>query len=75
MNEPVRVLVHWRPEKMVHLPSSTRYITAARFPDHDAEWPEEAWSIAIEFADAEASHAPSFEATDASSSSRHLGRG
>jgi hypothetical protein len=45
----VKVYVQWSPEKMASLPSSNTYITVAKFPEDAANWPNEAWSVILEF--------------------------
>lgn len=44
----VNVLVHWQPDKLIHLPRSFKYITIAKFQE-DINWQNEAWSIVVEF--------------------------
>jgi hypothetical protein len=63
MHSPVKVLVTWCPEKMKRLPSSHQYVTVAKFADNTDNWHGESWSVAIEFASSQISHAESFEAT------------
>ena len=63
MHDPVKVLVTWSTEKMKQLPSSSQYVTVAKF-DEDADgWQGELWSVVIEFESPETSHAESFKAT------------
>jgi hypothetical protein len=45
----VKVYVQWSPEKMADLPSSNTYTTVAKFPEDAADWPNEAWSVILEF--------------------------
>jgi hypothetical protein len=63
MHNPVKVLVTWCPEKMKRLPSSRQYVTAAKFVGDADDWHGQSWSVVIEFASPEISHAESFEAT------------
>ncbi|WP_157903135.1 hypothetical protein [Cupriavidus malaysiensis] len=63
MRESVKVHVQWLPEKMVNLPSSNTYSTVAKFPEDAATWPNEAWSVVLEFDSPEIAHAVSFNAT------------
>jgi hypothetical protein len=63
MHNPVKVLVTWCPEKMLHLPSSCQYMTVAKFAGDTDGWQGDSWSVAIEFPSPETSHAESFEAT------------
>jgi hypothetical protein len=63
MNRGVKVQVKWASDKMKQgLPSSKCYSTVAKFPD-DHDWPENSWSIVLEFESPEIAHAKSFEAT------------
>jgi hypothetical protein len=63
MNKRVSVKVDWSADKMTRLPSSGSYMTVAKFAEDGNSWPEEAWSVIIEFDPPERSHAPSFQAT------------
>jgi len=42
------VLVHWSDEKSKKLPVSGQYITVARFPEDEASWPSQAWSVELQ---------------------------
>lgn len=62
MNTPVNVNVAWADNKKERLPTSSAYITVAKFAEDSELWPSEGWSIVLEFKH-ENSIARSFEAT------------
>jgi len=44
--------MNWRSQEMggrVKPPSGSQYITVARFDDEKDKWPDEAWSLVLEF--------------------------
>lgn len=52
MNEFLRVSIHWlKPEEGGReiLPTGRQYSTVSRFEETAILWPEEAWSIVVEF--------------------------
>jgi hypothetical protein len=61
MNASVKVNVVWSASKLKNLPSTNRYVTVAKFSEDAKHWPNEAWSVVLEFPVGSAQH-PSFEA-------------
>lgn len=41
------VLVHWSDKKLGSPPISGQYITVARFPEDDASWSSDLWSVVL----------------------------
>ena len=62
MNLPVKVTVAWSDQKLGRLPSGNSYVTVAKFSEDADGWPNEGWSVALEFYPG-AAHARTFEAT------------
>ena len=49
MPNTVKVLIEWSPEKLLHLPTSGSYSTVAKFSEDADYWPNQAWSVVLEF--------------------------
>jgi hypothetical protein len=49
MTNTVKVRVQWSDWKLNHLPPSGIYTTAAKFPEDEATWPKEGWSVVLQF--------------------------
>jgi hypothetical protein len=63
MKNSVNVLVNWSSQKMAkNLPTGGVYSTVARFEEDAPTWPNNAWSIVLEFPEGVAQSA-SFRAT------------
>lgn len=62
MNSPVKVTVVWSKDKMGRLPSGTSYTTVAKFTEDANRWPNEGWSVTLDFPHGSA-QVRSFDAT------------
>ena len=49
MDKRVKVHVQWAPEKMANLPSAGTYSTVAKFQGDTESWPNDVWSVVLEF--------------------------
>jgi hypothetical protein len=63
MNRPVNVHVEWQLQGGNRAPSTLRYVTVAKFPEDESDWPDKAWSVVLEFPRLPDSNATSSEAT------------